>query len=127
MLGEAATVKTQVRVETLDTLVAEAGIAEVDLVKIDVERHEADVLSGMAGLLQSRPAIVIEILDAGLGESVGRLVAPHGYRWFAIREGRGLEEVSALGRHERNYLLCTSAAVARLYAAGLAISENPIV
>ena len=51
-----------VRVDTLDNLVAEAGLAKdrVSFVKIDVEGHEHDVLQGMVGLLRAGPVVMLE-------------------------------------------------------------------
>ena len=51
-----------VRVDTLDNLIAEAGLAEdnVSFVKIDVEGHEHEVLQGMAALLMAGPVVMLE-------------------------------------------------------------------
>ncbi|MCU1370651.1 MAG: methyltransferase, FkbM family [Ilumatobacteraceae bacterium] len=43
---------TTVEVQTLDSWAAEVGIDHVDLLKVDVEGHEADVLRGASGLLE---------------------------------------------------------------------------
>jgi FkbM family methyltransferase len=52
-------------VRTLDQIVAEEKIAQVDLLKIDVEGFEARVLQGAQVLLQSRkmPLIIFEFCD----------------------------------------------------------------
>src|SRR5260221_2356877 len=50
-----------VSLRSLDAVVAEHGLARLDLVKIDVEGHERQVLSGgMKTLRQFRPALVLE-------------------------------------------------------------------
>ncbi len=46
---------------TLDSIVAEAALGRIDLVKIDVEGHEAAVLAGATRTLdQFRPALIFE-------------------------------------------------------------------
>ena len=51
-----------VRVDTLDNLVANAGLASaaVTFVKIDVEGHEQEVVRGMAKLLRTGPVVMVE-------------------------------------------------------------------
>ncbi len=52
----------QVRTRLLDAVAAEAGLARIDLVKIDVEGHERKVLEGgRATIERFRPALVVEI------------------------------------------------------------------
>ena len=47
---------------TLDEYVTRAGIPPPDIIKIDVERHEADVLAGARELLQRhRPTLISEV------------------------------------------------------------------
>jgi FkbM family methyltransferase len=41
--------RIDVRIDTLDRLVVERGVAHIDLMKIDVEGHEMEVLKGGAG------------------------------------------------------------------------------
>lgn len=51
-----------IEVAVLDTLAESQGIADVDLVKIDVEGFEAHVLRGATRLLeQSRPVVMLEL------------------------------------------------------------------
>lgn len=56
---------TSVRCRTLDSITGEAGVAEVRLVKMDVEGAEASVLRGAKRLLESpnAPVIVFEFSD----------------------------------------------------------------
>jgi FkbM family methyltransferase len=58
----ASTIAHQVRLEALDSLIAEKQLGGVSVVKIDVEGWELEVLKGATGLLSSRdaPAVIIE-------------------------------------------------------------------
>lgn len=67
---------------TLDAHCARFGIERVDLLKVDVEGHEADVLSGAVGLLAARR---IGVVVFEIGPSLPRsraILANHGYRLF---------------------------------------------
>ena len=47
--------------ETLDSFIAERSVSSLDLLKIDVERHELEVLGGATGTIQRfHPKIVVE-------------------------------------------------------------------
>lgn len=55
----------EVEVDTLDHVLATRHISGADVIKIDVEGHEADVLRGASQLLeQYRPAVLFEANDA---------------------------------------------------------------
>jgi FkbM family methyltransferase len=84
---------------TLDAIVAEAALARIDLIKIDVEGHEAAVLAGAAGALQRfRPAMIFESGHEAAGDRarIGEVLDQAGY---AI--------VAAL--HHYGALACTTA------------------
>ncbi len=77
----------EIPVRTLPSIMKEAGGGPIDLLKIDVEGHEAAVLEGARDLIrQDRPSILIEVLTS---ESAVRL-EPYfegcGYIYFAIDE-----------------------------------------
>jgi FkbM family methyltransferase len=75
------------RATTLDAFCAEAGIARVDFVKIDVDGHEPAILRGAEAVLRrDRPVMVLELapyalerLGSSLAAYVG-LLADLGYR-----------------------------------------------
>jgi FkbM family methyltransferase len=78
-----------IRVRRLDDYLAEAGVAHVDLVKVDVEGYEIPVLLGMQGFFEaspSRPPIIMELAPGGaakLGHDLGAFQAylgSYGYR-----------------------------------------------
>jgi FkbM family methyltransferase len=73
----------------LDSFAQQAGIDEVDLVKIDVERAEFKVLEGMRGLLSNSPDIICEVLPEEVSQSkhtsaISELVAAYGYRVYLL-------------------------------------------
>lgn len=91
-----------------------------DLLKIDVEEHEAAVLRGLGTGLDECPAMLIEILSDAIARDVTDALGDRAYRVFHIDEGAGtLTEVERLsGEHgkNRNFLLCDDATVALLGA-----------
>ncbi len=65
-------VKQKVRTERLDAIVAEEGLARVDVIKMDVEGAEVKALEGAAGILERfRPLLLIELADPGLVQQGG--------------------------------------------------------
>ena len=72
--------EVSVPVVQLDTLVSAGTIRPPDLIKIDVEGHEAAALRGMMNQLEGkRPALLIEVLSTGAADEVDRLTRPFGY------------------------------------------------
>lgn len=95
---------TGARALTLDLWLETSGLSRVDLIKLDVDGHEVEVLSGGSGLLaRHRPAILMELMPHGLeehGTSLDELLAllrRHGYALFDLA-GRRLPEGEALRR-----------------------------
>ena len=85
-MGTCDVTATPVEVVRLDRLLAERGVARVDLVKIDTESTEPDVLAGMREVLgRDRPTIVCEVL-AGRGSEAAltELLAPLGYAFHLL-------------------------------------------
>jgi FkbM family methyltransferase len=83
-----------------------------DLLKIDVETHEFEVLSGLGDhLAQTRPTMLIEILNDEVGAAVESLVADLGYLYFNIDERKSSPTlVPHIGVSDYyNYLLCAEA------------------
>jgi FkbM family methyltransferase len=65
-------IKEKVQTERLDAIVAEAGLARVDVIKMDVEGAEVRVLRGAVEALDRfRPLLLIEFADAALGHQGG--------------------------------------------------------
>ena len=112
MLENLSPRQIQVRAARLDGLLDELGWPRIDLVKIDVEKHEPAVLSGFVRRLrQDRPTMLIEILNSEIWEAVVGKLDGLGYRYFSIGGQKGLTEVREFGQSGgRNYLFLTSEA-----------------
>ncbi len=99
-----------VPVITIDEFVAERGIAQVDLVKIDAESAEPQVLQGMAAVLRrDRPAILCEVLESGAtAAAIEQQLTPLGYHYYHLRPD-GIVPVDTLRGYGyddvHNYLL----------------------
>ena len=78
---------SRVAVTTIDHFVAEAGLASVDLVKIDTESTEAAVLRGMSEALRRlRPTIICEVLPGcGTEQQLADILKPLGYLFYHLR------------------------------------------
>ena len=93
----------------LDTLINQRKIEKIDLMKIDVETHEAEVLEGMGEYLEKfKPTMLIEILNNEVGQNVENLVRGKGYLYFNLDEKtdsiRRVEKITKSDFY--NYLLC---------------------
>jgi FkbM family methyltransferase len=84
---------------SLDTVLSEARVERVDLVKIDVEGYEWPVLQGAErSIARFRPHVVFEynteyaFRGGGTAELIQDFFTRHGYKLFAVRRG-GAEAV----------------------------------
>ena len=119
MVKPSDSIKIRVRCARIDTLLDEIKCPQLNLIKIDVEKHEPAVLAGMAKrLAHDRPTLLIEILNGEIGEAVAQSVFGLGYRIFGIDEENGLMEVATIDSREagRNFLLCHEDVWARVGA-----------
>ena len=86
---------------SLDSVLREAGVKNVDLVKLDVDGYECDVLRGASTLLTMRPIFVMELAPYVLqerGASLEELISiftGSGYQFFDERTGQALPSTSA--------------------------------
>jgi FkbM family methyltransferase len=87
-----------VRAVRLDQFAQGIGAADLDLLKIDVERCEPAVLRGMARTFESgaRPSIIIEVLDDEIGGEVQQIIDPLGYALYRIDELQVVRRIDAL-------------------------------
>jgi FkbM family methyltransferase len=90
----------RVKVQTLDSVVAELGLDRIDFVKIDVEGAEASVVAGARSVLKEmRPVMILEINDAALraqGNSAAALLSAlrtdYGYEILNFSQTTGMLE-----------------------------------
>lgn len=105
MLGDAGRrAEHIIPVQTLDSFCSEHSLSNIGLIKIDTEMHEPEVLAGAQEILErDQPAVLIEILNAELGQKAISLMKD--YRFFEVGEGTGLTaSVTPGAAGERNYL-----------------------
>lgn len=108
-LPETEAVPTKIKVMRLDTLINQRNIEKIDLIKIDVETHEAEVLEGMGVYLEKfKPTMLIEILNDEVGQNVENLVKGKGYLYFNLDENMdSIRKVDKITKSDfYNYLLC---------------------
>lgn len=87
--GMGGTIETSVPTSTLDSLLEEFDFPRVDLMKIDVERHEPAALRGMQRFLaMCRPTILIEILYDDCRQGVSEALGALKYEWHQTGDGR---------------------------------------
>ena len=100
----------------LDTFFEEQGVNNIDLMKIDVETHEAEVLEGMGQYLEKwQPTILIELLNDEVAKNVEQLLKPFDYLYFNIDENKTFYQVDHLTKSDYfNFLICKSAIAKRL-------------
>lgn len=118
MLGNLYSRSYEVPTVGLDSYCVAHEIGRVDLVKIDVERHEPAVFRGFRHILEeSRPTVLVEILDGEIGEAVAEQIAGLRYVMYEIHEKgttSGIFATASLGQSDRNYLLCQPETAKRL-------------
>lgn len=99
--------KTEISVVRIDDFAAERGGSSIDLVKLDVEKHEIAVLEGFGKIIaRDCPSFLLEILGPEYGAEVKRFFKGLDYAFFAIEEGKCVRKVEQLGATPGNHLLC---------------------
>lgn len=95
--GGINSIPVEINVITLDDFIEENNLNKIDLLKIDVETHEAEVLQGFQKYLPKfKPAILVEILNDEVGLKVQELLDPHGYIYFNIMENKGCQRTEKI-------------------------------
>ena len=109
-------IEKEIATITLKDFIEEQGLTRIDLMKIDVETHEAEVLDGFGEYLaRFRPALLIEILSDEVGARVRRYVEGLDYLYFNIDENKGIRQVDSIGQSDYyNYLVCSKATAQQL-------------
>lgn len=114
-------IETKVEVQTLASFIEQNSIQSIDLIKLDVERHEVEVLKGMQRYLQQfKPAIILEILEDQLGAKIEALITDCGYEYYHLKAENEVTQVNTIAKgSDKNYLLCTTKIKEILLASGL--------
>ena len=105
-------VGSAVTVRALDGWLDAAGLAGVDLVKIDTETTEPEVLRGMKNtLVRDRPDVFCEVLEGrGTGPALEEILGPVGYRYYLLTDAGPQERTTITGDARfLNYLFSTKA------------------
>ena len=115
-------IETTIETCTLNSFIKQNNIAKIDLIKIDVETHEAEVLEGFGKHLSDyKPTLLIEVLNDEVGEKINKLVQGLDYLFFNINENGGIRQVEKITKSDYfNYLLCN-----KKRATELGIIQNP--
>jgi FkbM family methyltransferase len=109
-------IESVIQTSTLDTFIKENNIPKIDLIKIDVETHEAEVLEGFSEYLKAfKPTMLIEILTDEIGYKIESQVKNLNYLYFNIDELGSVRQVSTLTKSDYyNYLFCTAEVAKKL-------------
>lgn len=102
--------ETEVETITLDSFVDENDLVKIDLVKIDVETHEAAVLEGFKKLLPiHKPDFIIEVLTDEVGHEIQNIFDGLGYCYFNIDDKHNkTRRVDKITKSDYfNYLFCS--------------------
>lgn len=94
---------TEIKARQLDSLCDELAMPRIDLMKIDVEMHEPEVITGaQKRIAADKPAMLIEILNAEIGNRLAEQL--DGYVFFEI--GKGIHRTASPGTYaDRNCLV----------------------
>ncbi len=118
LTGESTeTVAVEIETLRLDSFIKSENINKIDLMKIDVETHEAEVLEGMGEYLKKfKPTLLIEILNDEVGQAVEGVIKGLDYLKFNIDDkNNSLKQVENITKSSHfNYLLCSESVAKRL-------------
>jgi FkbM family methyltransferase len=108
--------REQVPVRRLDTALAAAGDSRVDLIKVDVEGHEAEVLEGLGVLLRrDRPTMLLEVLSDAAADRLRPILDGLDYVFFDIDDVSEPRRVETLRKSSHwNVLVCLPAVATAL-------------
>lgn len=114
---EVEVIPTTIKTIRLDTFIERLNLPKIDLIKIDVETHEAEVIEGMGKYLEEfKPTMLVEVLNDTVGRNIEDLVQGKGYIYFNLDEQTGrIRRVNHISRSDYyNYLICNEE-VAKLF------------
>lgn len=103
-------IMTNIETVRLDTIIEDLKISKVDLIKLDVETHEAEVIEGLGKYLEEfKPTLLVEILNDTVGRDIESLVSGKGYVYLNLDEETGnITPVEHITKSDYyNYLICS--------------------
>lgn len=114
-IGESV-IETKIKTIKLSSFIEQNNIQNVDLIKIDVETHEAEVLEGFGNYLEKyKPSMLIEILNEEVAEKINTQLKNMHYLYFNIDENNGIRKVAKLEKSDYyNFLICSEEIAVKL-------------
>lgn len=121
-------IPVQIETVRLDTFIEQRNILNIDLLKIDVESHEAEVLEGLGRFIKAfEPTLLIEILSDNVADGISELISGIDYIFFNIDENSGIKRVSQLTKSDYyNFLICKPAIAEKLEILKRFAATNPM-
>jgi FkbM family methyltransferase len=109
--------KLEIKTIRLDQFIEDNKIERIDLMKIDVERHEPMVLEGMGKYLKEmKPDLLIEIQTDEIGQKIQNLVEGCGYLYFNIDDLGEIQQTESIQKSNYlNYLICSEKSAKMLH------------
>jgi FkbM family methyltransferase len=108
-------IETVIETDTLDNFL-EPQLIRPDLVKIDVEKHEAEVIEGfIRSITRYQPTMLIELLTEEIAEKVHEFIKDLPYKYYSISEEQGIKPVDRVHKSPSyNFLICTEEVAKRI-------------
>lgn len=94
---------------TLDTFIEQHQLSKIDLMKIDVEKHEPQVLEGFQKYLREfKPTMIIEVLNQEVANKMNYYLNGLDYLYFNIDDKKGtIRQTDVIEKSDFwNYLVC---------------------
>jgi FkbM family methyltransferase len=98
---------------TISDYIKKHSIQNIDLIKIDVELHEAEVVEGLATyLIKFKPILILEILNQSVASRLGEHISLNDFNLFHLKKNSKAEQLKSFNlankihsKGEWNYLL----------------------
>jgi FkbM family methyltransferase len=102
------TIPTKIKTLRLDDFIRNEALDKIDLIKLDVETHEAEVIEGMGEFAAKfKPDFLIELLNDEVAGNVENLLKGIEYDFYNIDEKNGLTKCNQLTKsNSYNFLIC---------------------
>lgn len=94
---------------TLDSFIENFSLSKIDLMKVDVEKHEPQVLEGFQKYLREfKPSMIIEVLNQEVANKINHYLNGLDYLYFNIDDRKGtIRKTDIVEKSDFwNYLVC---------------------